>query len=248
MAENTLFERVKGMLGKPQPPQRAPGKPPRRPAGPSLPRPIDDEANPSSIQRIGRSVDGRELVMTLGFGTYLVDREAPTICYYNRGALAVIPTQELQNLQNALMAKRNVGSFGMHYVDLLNVATYELESRHSGHWKPPDMRQLAGDRPPVPRRSNIPDKENPSGITRVGRSVEGSELIMTLGLGTFIVSREVPNLRYYDRGREWDIPQAELAALIEQLLVKEDLGEFKYAYVDLLNVATYVFESRRARG
>ena len=99
MTEKNLFEFVKGMLkGGPAPAEAAP-QPRRTGGGYHYDGPVrqadPDAQNPATITRIGRSNDGRELVMTLGFGTFLVDREAPTIGYYNQGVVGEVPTVEL---------------------------------------------------------------------------------------------------------------------------------------------------------
>ncbi|MNS51456.1 hypothetical protein D3C72_841310 [compost metagenome] len=83
---------------------------------------------------------------------------------------------------------------------------------------------------------------------RVGRSRDGAELIMTLGLGTFVVHRDEPTIKYFDRGREWDVPVLELQLLIDSLMAKQDMKEHRYAYIDLLNVATFLIEKRRQAG
>jgi hypothetical protein len=259
MAQNNLFEFVKGILGGGA--QPAPVMP-RRPSGgpryeaPPLRQADPDDTNPATIVRIGKSTDGRELIMTLGLGTFLVDRETPTICYYQQGAVALVPTMELRHLCDCLMDKRNVGNYALQYVDLLNVATFEMESRSK-------RRTAAGGRAPTPppkptppprkavarpvQQTRWPDAENPATITRVGRSNNGGELIMTLGLGTFVLHREKPDLKYFDRGREWDIQDPDLKLLVEALMSKQDMKEFQYAYVDLLNVATFLQERRKAR-
>jgi hypothetical protein len=253
VTEKNLFEFVKGMLkGGPAPAEAPP--PPRRTGGyhyDGPARPADPDAqNPATITRIGRSNDGRELVMTLGFGTFLVDREAPTIAYYNQGAVGEVPTVELENLADALLAKRNVGAFALNYVDMLNVVTHELELRKQRRGAPtpvaPPPRPKA-----IPRRPAAPgpdDQANPATIVRVGRSRDGAELVMTLGLGTFVVHRDEPTIKYFDRGREWDVPVLELQLLIDSLMAKQDMKEHRYAYIDLLNVATFLIEKRRQAG
>ena len=254
MTDKNLFEFVKGLLKTP--PDSAKKPIPRPTAGrtelPVTSKPPDsDSQNPATITRIGKSNDGRELIMTLAFGTFLVDRETPTIGYYNHGAVAEVPTVELQNLLDALQSKRNVGPFALHYVDLLNVVTHELEVRaqRRGSATPvaPPPRPAVTPRP-QPAPSAGADAENPATIVRVGRSHHGAELIMTLGLGTFIVHREAPNLRYFDRGREWDVPDMELQVLVDSLMAKETMEEHRYAYIDLLNVASFMVERRRAAG
>ena len=245
MAQKNLFDFVKQIVTK----GPATGPIGRAPSGggavppPSLGRPPEQDAqNPASIARIGRSNDGRELIMTQGFGTFLVDREAPTICYYHHGTVAEIPTIELESLVEALMSKRIVAPYERQYVDLLNVAVHELELRQQG--------QVTAIAPPAPKAPGASsyradDKQNPATIMRVGRSHQGAELVMTLGLGTFVLHREVPTLRYFDRGREWDIPDLELTLLVESLMAKQDVEAHRYTYIDLLNVASYVAEQRR---
>lgn len=254
MSDKNLFEFVKGMLGGGQTPPPAPAAPRKQPyrydAPPTVP--VDPDAhNPATIMRIGKSNDGRELVMTMGFGTFLVDRESPTICYYHQGGVAEIPTVELQNLADALFDKRNVGKYAANYVDLLNVVSHELEMRKQRQGMPTPA---AAPRP-LPKkgaRASAPppgaDQANPATIMRVGKSRAGAELVMTLGLGTFVVHRDVPDIKYFDRGREWDVPDMELQLLVDSLMAKENTKEHRYAYIDLLNVATFVIEQRRQAG
>jgi hypothetical protein len=253
MPEKNLFEFVKGMLtGGPTPPPApaAPRREPFRYEGPA--QQVDRDAhNPATITRVGKSNDGRELVMTLGFGTFLVDRESPTICYYQQGAVAEVPTVELQNLSDALLDKRNVGAFALNYVDLLNVVSHELEVRKNRQGTPTPA---AAPRP-LPKRGVRPsapppgaDQANPATIVRVGKSRAGAELVMTLGLGTFVVHRDVPDIKYFDRGREWEVPDMELQLLVDSLMAKENTKEHRYAYIDLLNVASFVIERRRQGG
>ncbi|MEB3330199.1 MAG: hypothetical protein VKQ33_13290, partial [Candidatus Sericytochromatia bacterium] len=172
-------------------------------------------------------------------------REGPTICYFMQGNVAEIPTVELRHLFGCLMEKRHFGDQQASYVDLLNVASFELQAR-SGR-----LKRHGGGRPagaqPLPRLPRAqathapwPDAENPATITRVGRSAGGNELVMTLGLGTFVVYREPPGLRYFDRGREWDVPMGEIHVLIEALVAKQDTVDHQSSYADLLNVATAV--------
>lgn len=247
MSDKNLFEFVKGILKNTEPGAVQPQRPrPRR--LPALQGPDPDAQNPATIVRIGRSTDGRELIMTRGMGTFLVDREAPSIAYYQRGQVIEVPTAELQNLYMALMHKRDVGENALHYVDLLNVTSFEIEARRSGRARQP-VRPLA---PPVPARPreampSVPDGENPATITRVGRSANGAELVMTLGLGTFVVHRDQLTLRYFDRGREWDVPDLELKLLIDSLMAKQAMDENRFAYIDLLNVASFVLEQRRGK-
>jgi hypothetical protein len=254
MSDKNLFEFVKGVLKK-GPTHEEPG--PRQPGprqGPVLParqpkQPDPDDQNPATIERIGRSTDGRELIMTRGFGIFLVDREAPTICYYNRGAVAPVPIADLQGLYQALMMKRNVGEFAAHYVDLLNVAFHEIDVRRktkNPRGKPVPPPPPPPKKPPSALRANMPDAENPATIMRVGRSQNGGELVMTLGLGTFVVHRDEMTLRYFDRGREWEVPDLELQLLIDSLMAKEDMKAHQFTYIDLLNVATFVQEKRQA--
>lgn len=252
MSDKNLFEFVKGMLkGGPSGPAQPPA--PRR-AGPyryeAPSREQDPDAhNPATIMRIGRSNDGRELVMTLGFGTFLVDREAPTICYYTQGAVSDVPTVELENLRDGLLDKRNVGAHALNYVDLLNVVSHELEARKTRRGAPtPVVAPRQGPRARQGPPASPDDQTNPATIVRVGRSRDGADLVMTLGLGTFVVHRDVPNIRYFDRGREWDVPDMELQLLVDSLMAKQDMREHRYAYIDLLNVAAFVFERRREVG
>lgn len=256
MSDKNLFEFVKGILKtEPEPPARAtrPRPAPKAPQPPTVPppRPADKDAeNPATILRVGRSNDGRDLIMTQGLGIFLVDREAPTICYFDRGIVQPVPTVELKAMVDALMTKRAVGEHALHYVDLLNVATHELEvrqGRRGGGLGLGSLAPLPPPKRPVPRGPAVPDAENPATIVRVGRSHHGADLIMTLGLGTFVVDRERVTLRYFDRGREWDVPEGELKGLIEALMTKEDMAEHRYAYIDLLNVATFVQQQRRPR-
>jgi hypothetical protein len=162
-----------------------------------------------------------------------------------------VPTVELQSLVTQLHRKVNVKDFPHHYVDLLNVASHEVEARGNRQRgaSPPPRPQAPP--PPVkkpPRQAPaVPDHENPATIARVGRSKDGAELVMTLGLGTFVVHRENVTIRYFDRGREWDVPDMELQLLIDSLMAKQDMAEHRYAYIDLLNVATFVRENRSAR-
>lgn len=262
MAKNNLFDFVKGIFGGGPAPQAA--EPRRRaPAAsrgaaamaPAAGRGVDpDQMNPATITHVGRSPDGRELIMTLGLGSFLVDRETPTICYFRHGNVAEIPTVELRHLFGCLMEKRNPGEFALSYVDLLNVASFELQAR-SGRLKraAAGAAQAAAPKPlprkPVARSSapQWPDQENPGTITRVGRSQGGAELVMTLGLGTFVLYRDPPNVKYFDRGREWDVLDGELQVLVEALMAKQDMKEHQYTYVDLLNVATYVRDNRKPR-
>lgn len=256
MAEKNLFEFVKGILGGPQSaaePVRPNGPRPNFAArAPKAPDP--DATNPASITRVGRSNDGRDLIMTLGFGTFLVDRETPTICYFNRGEVKVVPTPDLQNLYTYLMEKRTVGEHAAHYVDLLNVAVHEMELRKlkKKQAAPGEkVRIKAPPPPPVKARpfdptALLPDAENPATIMRVGKSHNDAELVMTLGLGTFVVDREQVSIRYYDRGREWDVPDVELQVLIDSLMAKREMKDYQYTYIDLLNVATFVQQKRRA--
>lgn len=245
MSQKNLFDVVKQMVKRPPEPMAGPGVPARPAGAPFVPPPPpaqDDNINPATITRVGRTNDGRELLMTSGYGTFLVDREAPTICYYNRGAVSEVPSIELESLIEALMSKRQTTPYERQYVDLLNVATYEVELRATGRASavpPPPLRGAAAGPP------RFDDRTNPATITRVGRSHNGAELVMTLGLGTFVVHRDAPMLRYFDRGREWDIPDLELQLLIESLMAKADMGEHRYTYVDLLNVATFVQEQRQ---
>ncbi|MEB3223697.1 MAG: hypothetical protein VKS61_16605 [Candidatus Sericytochromatia bacterium] len=255
MAGRNLLRQVMGLFGvgaEPPPPPVERRRPvmPVSSFVPPPPRNADPDAmNPATITHVGRVPDGRELVRTLGLGSYLVDREVPTICYFIQGNVAEIPTVELRHLFGCLMEKRQFGDHATSYVDLLNVASYELQAR-SGRLK----RQSVGPRPgaaqPLPRQQMVraahapwPDMENPATITRVGRSAGGAELVMTLGLGTFVVYREPPALRYFDRGREWEVPLGEIQVLIEALLAKQDTAEHQASYVDLLNVATAVRQS-----
>ena len=261
MAKNNLFDFVKGIFGgaaqAPQaaePRRRAPGR------GPAVMpqasgRAVDpDQMNPATITHVGRAPDGRELIMTLGLGSFLVDRELPTICYFRQGNVAEIPTVELRHLFGCLMEKRNPGEFALSYVDLLNVASFELQAR-SGRLKRASAGAGQAAKPqPLPRKPvarastpQWPDQENPGTITRVGRSQGGAELVMTLGLGTFVLYRDPPNVKYFDRGREWDVPEGELQVLVEALMAKQDMKEHQYTYVDLLNVATYVRDNRKPR-
>lgn len=255
MSQKTLFDFVKGFLGGGGAP--APSMP-RQPRGPRYepppPRAHDpDNHNPATIVRVGKSTDGRELVMTLGLGTFLVDREQPTLCYYQHGQVGLVPTIELRHLCECLMDKRNVGGFATQYVDLLNVAAYEFEQRMRGtrgQRQAPPAAPKAPPRKPVARPVQVPrwpDAENPATITRVGRSANGGELIMTLGMGTYVLHRDPPDLRYFDRGREWEIQEQDLRMLIDALNVKQDMKEHQYTYVDLLNIAMMVQERRRSR-
>jgi hypothetical protein len=259
MEQKNLFEFVKGILGgaarsAPVVQRRAPGAPRYEP--PPARKLDPDDQNPATIVRIGKSTDGRELIMTLGLGTFLVDRETPTICYYQHGQVAVVPTVELRHLYDSLIEKRNVGEFALQYVDLLNVSTFEYDARtkKKGMSGPKTTPNAVAPKPP-PRRpvaspvqsTRWPDSENPATITRVGRSNNGGELIMTLGLGTFVLHREAPDLKYYDRGREWDIQAQDLKLLLDALMAKQDMKEFQYTYVDLLNVATFLQDRRRSR-
>ncbi|HEY9722129.1 MAG TPA: hypothetical protein V6D47_08950 [Oscillatoriaceae cyanobacterium] len=246
MSDKNLFEFVKGILKSTEPgAAQAPRPRPRR--LPAVQGPDPDAQNPATIVRIGRSTDGRELIMTQGMGTFLVDRETPSICYYQRGQLLDVPTPELQNLYMALMHKRQVDDHALHYVDLLNVTSFEIETRRSGRARMP-VKPLAPT-PLKPREAapGVPDGENPATITRVGRSANGAELVMTLGLGTFVVHRDQLTLRYYDRGREWDVPDLELKLLIDSLMAKQAMQENRFAYIDLLNVANFVLEQRRGK-
>ncbi|MDB5101816.1 MAG: hypothetical protein JWM80_6237 [Cyanobacteria bacterium RYN_339] len=261
MAQNNLFEFVKGMLGgggQPAPamPRRSPGGGGPRYEAPPLRQADPDDTNPATIVRIGKSTDGRELIMTLGLGTFLVDRETPTICYYQQGAVALVPTMELRHLCDCLMDKRNVAAYALQYVDLLNVATYEIESRSKRRTAGNSRTPTPPPKPQPPPRKLVarpvqqarwPDAENPATITRVGRSNNGGELIMTLGLGTFVLHREKPDLKYFDRGREWDIQEADLRLLVDALMAKQEMKEFQYAYVDLLNVASFLQDRRKSR-
>lgn len=256
MSDKNLFEFVKGILktdaappARTAPPPKAPPRQAPPPAPMPRPQPRDDE-NPATIVRVGRSNDGRDLLMTQGFGIFLVDREAPTICYFDKGVVQPVPTLELKALVDALMAKRAVGPHALHYVDLLNVATHELESRQGrrpGGLGLGSLAPLPPPKRPLPPGPAVPDAENPATIVRVGRSHHGADLVMTLGLGTFVVDRERVTLRYFDRGREWDVPESELATLIEALMAKEEMAEHRYAYIDLLNVATFVQQQKRPR-
>lgn len=256
MTDKNLFEFVKGILGAPQAPAQ-----PVRPNGPrpNLParapkQPDPDATNPATILRVGRSNDGRDLIMTLGFGTFLVDRETPTICFFNRGEVKVVPTPDLQSLYEFLMAKRGVGEFAAHYVDLLNVAVHEMEARKlkKKQAAPGQKVKITAPPPPPmkPRNTDpaalMPDAENPATILRVGKSHNDAELVMTLGLGTFVVHREEVSIRYYDRGREWDVPDVELQVLIDALMAKREMKEYQFTYIDLLNVATFVQQKRRS--
>jgi hypothetical protein len=215
-----------------------------------------DDQNPATVVRIGKSTDGRELIMTLGLGTFLVDRETPTICYYQHGTVELVPTVELRHIFDCLMDKRNVGDYALQYVDLLNVAVHELEMRSKrqkasgGKVLPPPAKPTPPPRKPVQKPVQVPrwpDAENPATITRVGRSNNGGELIMTLGLGTFVLHREKPDLKYFDRGREWDVQDPDLKLLIDALMAKQEMKEFQYAYVDLLNVASFLQDRRKSR-
>jgi hypothetical protein len=251
MAEKNLLRQVMGLFGVGSEPAQAPPER-RRPAVPVSsfvpppPRNVDPDAmNPATITHVGRVPDGRELVRTLGLGSYLIDRETPTICYFIQGNVAEIPTVELRHLFGCLMEKRHFGDHATSYVDLLNVASFELQARSGRLKRHGDGRP--GGAQPLPRQPRAralhapwPDAENPATITRVGRSAGGNELVMTLGLGTFVVYREPPTLRYFDRGREWDVPMGEIQVLIEALLAKQDTMEHQSSYVDLLNVATAV--------
>jgi hypothetical protein len=254
MSEKNLFEFVKGMLkGGPtsEPAPMAPRKQPYRYEAPPTSQVDPDQHNPATITRIGKSNDGRELVMTLGFGTFLVDRETPTICYYHQGGVGEIPTPELQNLSDALFDKRAVGKYAANYVDLLNVVSHEIEVRKERRGLP----SPAAAPRPLPKkgvRASAPppgaDQANPATILRVGKSRAGAELVMTLGLGTFVVHRDVPDIKYFDRGREWEVPDMELQLLVDSLMAKENTKEHRYAYIDLLNVASFVIERRRQGG
>lgn len=255
MGDKNLFDFVKGFLGGGGQPVQPVARQPRGARyEPPPPRKQDpDDFNPATIVRIGKSTDGRELIMTLGLGTFLVDRESPTICYYQHGAVALVPTVELRHLCQCLLEKRNMGEFSAQYVDLLNVGTFELEVR--GKRGRSGAQAVAAPKPP-PRKTvakpvqipRWPDHENPATITRVGRSNNGGELIMTLGLGTFLLHRDKPDLKYFDRGREWEIQPQDLKMLVDALMVKQDMKEHQYTYVDFLNVATLLQERRRSRG
>jgi hypothetical protein len=213
--------------------------------------------NPATITHVGRAPDGRELVMTLGLGSFLMDREIPTICYFRQGNVAEIPTVELRHLFGCLMEKRSVGEHALSYVDLLNVTSFELQARSGRVKRAPAAGggENSGAPKPLPRKappqrpaaSQWPDAENPATITRVGRSQNGAELVMTLGLGTFVLYRDPPGLMYFDRGREWDVPEGEVRVLIDALMAKQDMKEHQCTYVDLLNVATYVRDNRKTR-
>lgn len=263
MANRNLFSVMKGMFGaKPTQPAvaEAPRRAPRGPAPvmapPSHRGPDPDLMNPATITHTGRAPDGREMIMTMSLGSFLLDREMPSICYFRNGNVAEIPTIELRHLFGCLMEKRHIGDFALHYVDLLNVASFELQAR-SGRLKraPAAGAGSAATKPqPLPRkpmaRSSMPawpDAENPATITRVGRFQGGSELVMTLGLGTFVMYRDPANLKYFDRGREWDVPDGEIGVLIDALTSKQDMKEHAYTYSELLSIATVMRESRRAR-
>lgn len=264
MAKNNLFDFVKGMFGGggeapvPQSARPYPARPPGAVSQMPVPRgPDPDLMNPATITHVGRAPDGRELIMTLGLGSFLVDREIPSICYFRQGNVAEIPTVELRHVFGCLMEKRNVGELALSYVDLLNVASFELQARSGRLKRGPAAGggQAAGAPKPLPKKppmartaaSQWPDSENPATITRVGRSQNGSELVMTLGLGTFVLYRDPPDLKYFDRGREWDVPEGEIRVLIDALMGKQDMKEHQYTYVDLLNVATYVRDNRKTR-
>lgn len=250
MPGRNVLSYVMGLLGQrpTQPAGPVPRRIARQIAPPVLPaRPADPDAmNPATITHVGRAPDGRDLIRTQGLGSYLVDRETPTICYFLQGNVAEIPTVELRHLFACLMEKRDFIDFTPHYVDLLNVASFELQAR-SGRLQratPVPKGRPAPAKPlpriPVARHSQAmwPDAENPATITRIGRSQGGAELVMTLGLGTFVVYRDPARLRYFDRGREWDVPAGELRILIEALHAKQDTAAYQASYVDLLNVAT----------
>ena len=48
-------------------------------------------------------------------------------------------------------------------------------------------------------------------------------------------------------GREWDVQDPDLKLLVEALMAKQDMKEYQYAYVDLLNVATFLQDRRKVR-
>lgn len=215
-------------------------------------RPPDPETlNPANITHVGRTSDQRDLIRTQGLGSFLVDRETPTICYFLQGQVAEIPTVELRHLFACLMEKRDFEAFSPHYVDLLNVASFELQARSGKIQRAtPGPKGRPAPAKPLPRtplnrnaQPHWPDPENPATITRVGRSAADTELIMTLGLGTFVVYRDPARLRYFDRGREWDVPPGELQILIEALQAKQDTNLHQASYLDLLNVAMTMQES-----
>lgn len=252
MPGRNVLSYMMGLFGRGQGQAQAASPAPRRAGRSTLPpvlasRPADPDAmNPATITHVGRAPDGRDLVRTQGLGSYLVDRETPTICYFLQGNVAEIPTVELRHLFACLMEKRDFHDFTPHYVDLLNVASFELQARSGRIQRPtsgPKGRPAPAKplpRTPVARHSQAmwPDAENPATITRVGRSQGGAELVMTLGLGTFVVYRDPARLRYFDRGREWDVPAGELRILVEALHAKQDTASYQASYVDLLNVAT----------
>lgn len=259
MAATSIFDAVKGFLsggrGVSGP---NPNRSPRRGGGhfylPPPPPPDPDALNPASIVRVGRSTDDRELIMTLGFGAFLLDREAPSICAYQNGGVALVPTPTLQELVAHLMEKKMVGAYANQYIDLLNVANHELAQREArrrasgGRPSPPPPPKAPPRAPLKPGKGQAlwPDEENPATILRVGRSAQGGELIMTLGLGTFVLHREPPNLMAFDRGREWEVGPGDLRLLVEALMAKQNTGEHAYTYVDLLNVAMMLQERKRA--
>jgi hypothetical protein len=237
---------------------RSPGRPveparPREPR-PSLmpqpPAPDPDEHNPATIVKVGSATDGRTLVMTLGLGAFLLDAEAPTICYFRGGNVAQIPTRELQHTISCLMAKRSVQGFEQAYIDLMAVVGFEMLAR-SGHIRrtegegskaPPKPKPIPK-RPPIrSQRSRWPDAENPATIVRVGRLRAENDLVMTLGLGTFVLCEAPLRLRYFDRGREWDVPLKEQRFLKEALAVKDQQGEFQTIYEKLNDILTRLSE------
>lgn len=257
----SVFNYVKGLFGGepsrlPSSGRRPPVAPRPIPAASLTPKPTDPDAlNPATITHVGRVPDGRELVRTLGLGSYLVDRELPTICYFLQGHVAEIPTAELRHLFTCLMEKRHFDEFRVQYVDLLNAASFELQAR-SGRIKRPSesSKGKPGAAKPLPRRPMggaalpaWPDAENPATITRVGRFQGDAELIMTLGLGTFVVHREPPRLRYFDRGREWEVPPHEVNVLIDSLQAKLDTAAHQASYDDLLQVAKILQQQRENR-
>lgn len=257
--QKNLFSFVKGLLRSPAGaaasaaaagPARRPARvtpPPRRVKETENP----DNLNPSTIVRVGKTNDGRDLVMTLGLGTFVLDREAPSIGYYHQGQVLMVPTSELARAQGELFAKQNVGAYAAQYVDLLNVVTYELEARTA---TTPRTRLAA--KSPAPVTAAMPpsappspgsDKDNPATITRVGRSHHGGTLVMTQGLGTFLLHRESGEVRYFNQGQEWEVPETELQLLLDALMGKQVMNEHRYAYIDLLNAATLTLEKRGKR-
>lgn len=255
-----LFSFVKGLLGSSSGAASAGGPsggaPPRRGRVTPPPRRVKetenpDSHNPATIVRVGKTNDGRDLVMTLGLGTFVLDREAPSIGYYHQGQVLEVPTSELARAQGELFGKQNVGSHAAHYVDLLNVVSYELEARTAGAVKSRLAAKapapVAATMPTAGAGAMPPDKDNPATITRVGRSHHGSTLVMTQGLGTFLLHRESGEVRYFNQGQEWEVPEVELQLLLDALMAKQGMDAHRYTYIDLLNAATLTLERRGKR-